>query len=449
MDFSSVPITVPVETAVTVPLATITSVFASAASHLSSLQEVVATETDTGAYASIMVRERELEASMAYYSLLGVQATATDPSVRQALATQAAEASAVMRELFKNDSFYQGNTPSLGGNLALTIIFALFLLFQIVLGVFYRQWWFLNCYAAGLILEVLGYAGRVWSHHDMTSFDAYVMQLVCITLAPCFLMAAIYFTMAQLTVIMGQAFSILKPMQYSLIFIICDFVSIVLQAGGGAMASAELSNHHSTRGGSNFMVVGLAFQVVSMGFFQILWYIFCYRCFVNYKRYGDSAFETRYAGIRKRLMFPPFFGALSVAVILIFIRSIYRLTEMAEGFSGSLANTELYFMTLEALMVSLATLLVTVVHPGIAYGREIEIIIDKRLKSSFSWKKEHYRDARKNMDLDREQDASTVSELEPYPGDPKDADIRADRDVAFPLKGRISRELTRERDNSQ
>ncbi|QPG74295.1 hypothetical protein FOA43_001621 [Brettanomyces nanus] len=458
----SVSLTVPVSVQYTVPfpLATITSVYASAASDLESIELAIPTVTNDNDFIRFSASAELLEATMSYYSLLAVQATATQPEVMSSAAEQAAEASAVTNQLVRKTSFYSGNRPSLGGNLALLIVFSLFLILQMVFGVASHQWWFFVCFSTGIFLEVLGYTGRIWSHYDLRSFNAYVMQLVCITLAPCFLMAGIYYSLAQLTVIMGQHFSILKPMQYSLFFIICDLIAIVLQGAGGAIASSELSNHHSTRGGSNVMVVGLAFQVASMTLYQVLWFIFCYRCFRSKRRYGDSIFADKYADIRRRRLFVAFFFILTLAVILIFIRSLYRLTEMVEGFSGKLANDELDFMVLEALMVSLASFLLTVVHPGFAYGFHIAIEIEKGLKSSFSWKKEHYRYVKRDRDLAQDTAGqSTVSaednlganidlssnaiDSEKYP-----PDEAGSSKSAYALKKELSREHTREASGS-
>lgn len=392
---------VSVETAVTIPIATITSVYASASSYYySSLLPVMKTETNLDANVSYSNIGDELQATMSYYSLLEVQATATDPQVIVSVAAEAATASEVMNEIYKSNTMYEGKRPSLGGNLALAIVFGLMLVLQAVFGIMTKQWWFFVTYMCGIFLEVLGYSSRVWSHYNLNNFDAYVMQFVCITLAPCFLMAGIYFILAQLTVVMGQAFSILRPMQYSLIFIICDLISIVLQAAGGAMAAIELSDHKSTRSGSNVMVIGLAYQVFTMALFLILWFIFCYRCYISKKRYGSRIFSKEFEHVRQRKMFVPLFYSVTVSVILIFIRSIYRLIEMVEGFSSDMANNETMFMFFEALMVSLATLLMTIFHPGFSYGRKVYIPVEMNIRKSLTLKSEHFRNVARDKKLE-------------------------------------------------
>ena len=58
---------------------------------------------------------------------------------------------------------------------------------------------------------------------------------------------------------------------------------------------------------------------------------------------------------------------LWIATILIFIRSIYRVVELQNGFNGTIANNEVAFMILEGPMIILASLLLTVFHPGYVF----------------------------------------------------------------------------------
>jgi hypothetical protein len=59
--------------------------------------------------------------------------------------------------------------------------------------------------------------------------------------------------------------------------------------------------------------------------------------------------------------------ALWLATILIMIRSIYRIVELQGGFIHGVASNEVAFMILEGPMIILATLTMTVFHPGIAF----------------------------------------------------------------------------------
>ncbi len=65
--------------------------------------------------------------------------------------------------------------PSMAGNVIYAAILGLLLLSQIGLGIFYRTWGFLVGMTAGLLLELLGYAGRVMLHNNPFDFNAFLM----------------------------------------------------------------------------------------------------------------------------------------------------------------------------------------------------------------------------------------------------------------------------------
>ncbi|KAG7701868.1 hypothetical protein KL910_000323 [Ogataea haglerorum] len=367
----------------TTELASYSSVLASAASVYESATSVLATATVKATSKSMSLIAAQAEATMSYYSLAQAAATITDPGVASSVSAQAAVASAYMKKLYDDNANYGGNAPNLAGNVALLVVMSIFLAIQLIYGAIYKNWWFFTCFTLGLILEVLGYSGRIWSNKNIASFDAYVLQLVCLTLAPCFLMAGVYYTIGEMTIIMGQMYSWLKPMQYSMIFIMCDLIAIALQAAGGAVAASALDVLDSTRGGANIMVGGLAFQVFSIGLFQFFWYVFLFRCYKSYKKYGDDCFDPQYASVRRRKIFLVYIGFISFAVLLVFVRSIYRLIELAQGFSGHLADTEIYFFILEALMMSLAICLLLITYPAAVYGRNTKIKVDKSVRALF------------------------------------------------------------------
>jgi hypothetical protein len=65
--------------------------------------------------------------------------------------------------------------PSVAGNLAFLILLALILVAQIGLGIFYRTWGFMVGMICGLLLEVVGYAGRVMLHSNPFDFNNFIM----------------------------------------------------------------------------------------------------------------------------------------------------------------------------------------------------------------------------------------------------------------------------------
>ena len=101
-------------------------------------------------------------------------------------------------------------------------------------------------------------------------------QFICLTIAPAFLTASIYLCLARIIIVHGEQHSRLKPRTYSLLFVGCDFLSLVLQAVGGALAATADTIQDVDRG-INVMIAGLAFQVFSLLLFMALWGDFALR----------------------------------------------------------------------------------------------------------------------------------------------------------------------------
>lgn len=61
--------------------------------------------------------------------------------------------------------------------------------------------------------------------------------------------------------------------------------------------------------------------------------------------------------------------ALFGATTCLFVRTIFRSVELSEGFAGKLANQEVEFMMLDGVMVVLASVFLTICHPGYGFGK--------------------------------------------------------------------------------
>lgn len=78
--------------------------------------------------------------------------------------------------------------------------------------------------------------------------------LICLTIGPAFLSAAIYLCLGRIVVVYGENISRVQPRAYSILFICCDILSLVLQAAGGALA-ATADTKADSQTGVNVMVV--------------------------------------------------------------------------------------------------------------------------------------------------------------------------------------------------
>jgi hypothetical protein len=94
--------------------------------------------------------------------------------------------------------------------------------------------------------------------------------LVPLTLAPALLTAGIYLCLGRVITAVGAEHSRLKPKLYTIIFIGCDLLSLILQAIGGYLASTADTKADSDTG-VKVMIAGLVSQVVSMILFLGIW----------------------------------------------------------------------------------------------------------------------------------------------------------------------------------
>lgn len=292
--------------------------------------------------------------------------------------------------------------PTLAGNALYLGIFGLLLAVQVFIGVKHRTWGFLGGMIGGIVLEIIGYVGRIQMHYNPFTSNPFLMwvpssstnmmvgalrlivnlgshrYLVCLTIGPAFLSASIYLCLARVVVVFSEDISRFRPAVYTITFVCCDFFSLLLQAAGGAIASgANTPSQNQT--GINIMIAGLSTQVASLVLFLAFCAEFGLRC---YQHAYD--WEPSYSQLRSTLQFKSFLvgkvpwnlitrllltylPALFVSTVAILIRSCFRVAELRAGFHGALANNETLFMVLDGVMIILAITFLTILHPGVAF----------------------------------------------------------------------------------
>ena len=159
--------------------------------------------------------------------------------------------------------------PNLPGNAVYISIFAIALLTQIGLGIKFRTWGYMAAMIGGCVLEIVGYYGRIALHNDIFDNNQFIIYLVGLTIGPAFFSAALYLSISRIISLYGNGLSILRPKIITMIFIGCDFLSLVLQAAGGAIASTSDTQEDNDMG-VNIMIAGLATQVAATTVFGLV-----------------------------------------------------------------------------------------------------------------------------------------------------------------------------------
>lgn len=181
--------------------------------------------------------------------------------------------------------------------------------------------------------------------------------------------AAIYLCLSRIVVLYGEHLSFFRPRTLAVVFMTSDFLSLILQAAGGAIAEVATQNNDDPQAGTDIMIAGLLLQAVSLGFFLLVWSTFMIRVLrgIPDQKYYKMA-------IRRRPLFKAFSLGLLLSTVLILTRSIYRVIELWGGFSGSVWNDEVDFIVLDGVMISLAVVLLTILHPGPGFAGQWESV---------------------------------------------------------------------------
>lgn len=260
--------------------------------------------------------------------------------------------------------------PNLGANATYLGIFVIVLIAQIVVWFRSRTHSYTFSMICGLILEVVGYAFRIVMRKHMFTDGPFLIQIIFITIAPVFFTAALYLTLSRVITHYGIYNSRLSPKAYTIGFIASDFLALVLQSAGGAIAETA-NNRATSKAGTNVMVGGLAFQVASLVVFCVLaaeffWKVKADRKHIRATNWAYGVPEKPAGDIDG---LKTFLYAFTFATVLILIRSCFRVAELVHGFRSNLAKDELAFMILEGGMVVVAATILTVFHPGRYFGR--------------------------------------------------------------------------------
>lgn len=72
---------------------------------------------------------------------------------------------------------FVGYRPTMVGNALFAAIYAIMLIAQVGLGIKGKTWTYLVAMSLGLVLEVVGYVGRILLYNDPFSFDAFIQSV--------------------------------------------------------------------------------------------------------------------------------------------------------------------------------------------------------------------------------------------------------------------------------
>ena len=64
---------------------------------------------------------------------------------------------------------------------------------------------------------------------------------------------------------------------------------------------------------------------------------------------------------------------MTIAVLLIYIRSVFRLVELSQGLDGNLFSREVYLFTLDGMLILIAGIFFAIFRPIWVLGKEVRL----------------------------------------------------------------------------
>ncbi|KAJ7690199.1 RTA1 like protein-domain-containing protein [Mycena rosella] len=280
-----------------------------------------------------------------------------------------------------DDSQY-GYTPSHSIGILFVVLFGLSTILHAGQATYYRMWWLFPTACLCGVGELLGWSGRLWSSSYPSLDDPYMMQITATIISPTPLIAVNFVLLSRIVQRLGVCYSRVSARWYTIIFLSCDIVALVIQGAGGGLA-ATADDRAGTQMGANIMLAGIAFQ-----FAAIVMYTLCALEFLRRYTRDLPVGGTAPLGagkppltLRLRLMI----SALAFSTLVLFIRSVYRIVELSGGWNGPVIQTEVYFNVLDGGMVVLAIFTMNFAHPGLLLGTDVaDGVAEKQVESMAS-----------------------------------------------------------------
>ncbi|GIZ48868.1 hypothetical protein CKM354_001191200 [Cercospora kikuchii] len=272
------------------------------------------------------------------------------------LARQATEPSSEENDAFADFEFYH-YSPSLAAAIIFTLLFIATTALHTYQLIRTRTLYMIP-FLIGGFFQSIGYIARAVSATQKNgewTLGPYIVQSTLILVAPALFAASVYMHLGRVVRMVngGQTdekllFGLIKTTWLTKVFVAGDVISFMMQAGGGGLMATE-----NVDTGETLVLGGLGVQIAFFGLFVftgVTW---------NLKmRSRNSTESLRGLPWQKHMI------SLYIVSILIFVRSIVRMVEYAQGFSGYILSREWYLYVFDALLMWLAMVTLNVIHPS-------------------------------------------------------------------------------------
>jgi len=202
----------------------------------------------------------------------------------------------------------------------------------------------------------------LWSSLNLFNKTPFLMQITTTIIAPTPLLAANFVILGRMIDALGRQYSRIPSKWYTAIFCTADVVALVVQGTGGGLASTALDQGRDPNKGGNIILGGIVFQLVVILLYAACAAEFYYR-FIKDIPAKPGAENAPRGVLTKRMTWMSV--ALFLSSFLLVVRAIYRTIELANGWTGTVIRTQVYFNVFDGAMITLAMYTTNILHPGV------------------------------------------------------------------------------------
>ncbi|KAM5352940.1 hypothetical protein ACJ41O_005662 [Fusarium nematophilum] len=235
--------------------------------------------------------------------------------------------------------------PSVGAAVLFLLLFLASFLF-ISWKIWRTRTKFCIVFAIGCFFQVIGYGARAGAHSKTERIMPYAVQNMFIIIAPVLFAASIYMVLARIiNSIRAEKYSMIRPTKLTKTFVLGDVLSFLIQ--GGASGMMVVQNPNMVKWGERIIILGLMVQVVMFA-------LFCAIAVVFHRRMRRAPTAESLDGL---IPWEESLVMLYAVSILIMVRSIFRVVEFAQGYTGYALSHEWTLYVFDSLLMWLVTVL--------------------------------------------------------------------------------------------
>ncbi|PVH70445.1 RTA1 domain protein [Cadophora sp. DSE1049] len=230
--------------------------------------------------------------------------------------------------------------------------------------------WFLIPLVIGGFFEWIGYVGRAISSQQSPNWTLgpYLIQTLLLLVAPALFAASIYMALGRIILLVdGEQHSLIRKRWLTKIFVCGDVISFFAQGAGGGIQASGTATSLTT--GSHIIVGGLFVQLIFFGLFIIVAIVF-------HMRMHSAPTVASLSVPWKTHMY-----TLYATSLLIMIRSIFRVVEYLQGFSGYILSHEIYLYIFDACLMFAVMVIFNFIHPS-----EIQALLKGGKAANKGWR---------------------------------------------------------------